>query len=88
MKFVEFLIFLCRIAHEHYKTGPYNPEPLYLKIEHLMSHFLSHLSLSPTFLFGEKFGLDLKAERKRAKKKYKQLLQQQKRFKETGEPVD
>lgn len=88
MKFVEFLVFLCRISHEHYKTGIYKGESLYLKLDHLMPSFLTLLNLSPIFLFGEKFEADEKLERKRAKQRQAKLVKQQKRFKETGEPVD
>ena len=43
MKYVEFLVFLCRTAHEHYKNfkgGVYNKEKLYKKLDRLMSVFL------------------------------------------------
>lgn len=88
MKFVEFLVFLCRISEEHYKNSPYEGELLYLKLEHLMSRFLSPLNLSCLFLFGEKFQKDEKDERKRAKARQKKLIEAQKKSKETGEPVD
>ena len=55
MKFVEFIVFVCRIAHEHYNGSPYHNELLYLKLDHLMPSFLAYLSMSPAFLFGEKF---------------------------------
>ena len=84
MKFVEFLVFLCRIAYEHYKGGPYDGEQLYLKLDHLMSAFLSPLNLQPLFLFGEKFSKDEKDERKRAKARQKKLAEAQKKSKETG----
>lgn len=69
MKFVEFLVFICRISQEHYNGGPYKDEQMYLKLEHLMPSFLSQLQLSPAFLFGEKFAADEKIERKRAKER-------------------
>ena len=55
MKYVEFIVFLCRIAHEHYNKGPYEKELLYLKLDKLLPAFLSPLNLNPVFLFGEKF---------------------------------
>lgn len=58
MKFVEFLVFLCRIAQEHYSKTVYKEELMYLKLEHLMPFYLQPLNLSPSFLFGEKFDLD------------------------------
>ena len=45
MKYVEFLVLLCRVAHEHYEGGPYAKELLYLKLDHLMPAFLAYLHL-------------------------------------------
>ena len=45
MRYVEFLVFLCRIAHEHYENSPYKKEPLYIKLDHLMGLFLSFYNL-------------------------------------------
>lgn len=36
MKFVEFLVFLCRIAYENYQGTPYETEHMYLKLEKCM----------------------------------------------------
>ena len=58
MKYVEWLVFLCRIAHEHYKGGPYEKELLYLKLDHLMPSILGYLNLLPLFLFGEQFAIE------------------------------
>ena len=41
MKFVEFLVFLCRIAHEHYMKTVYKEELLYIKLDHLMPSYLA-----------------------------------------------
>eukprot|EP00354_Favella_ehrenbergii_P005340 CAMPEP_0170455130 /NCGR_PEP_ID=MMETSP0123-20130129/3174_1 /TAXON_ID=182087 /ORGANISM="Favella ehrenbergii, Strain Fehren 1" /LENGTH=94 /DNA_ID=CAMNT_0010718119 /DNA_START=244 /DNA_END=528 /DNA_ORIENTATION=- len=77
-----------RIAHEHYLGTGYEPELLYLKLDHLMPLFLQPLNLSPIFLFGEKFAKDEKDERKRAKTRQKKLNEAQKKHKETGEAID
>ena len=58
MKYVEWLVFLCRIAHEHFKGGPYEKELLYLKLDHLMPSILGYLNLLPLFLFGEQFAIE------------------------------
>ena len=55
MKYVEFLVFLCRVSFEYYRTGPYHGEYLYLKLDKLMPSFLAYMSLQPNFLFGDKF---------------------------------
>ena len=72
MKYVEFLVFLCRIAHEHYqnfKKGAYQAEKLYKKLDRLMAAFLEAQHLAPTFLFGDKFDLDEKKDFKKYKLK-------------------
>lgn len=45
MRYVEFLVFLCRISYEHYKNSPYHKEPLYKKLDHLMPNFLAPYNL-------------------------------------------
>ena len=71
MKYVEFLVFLCRVAHEHYNGSPYESELLYLKLDHLMPAFLAFLNLQPQFLFGEKFKIELEEEKRNANRKRK-----------------
>jgi len=88
MKYVEFLVFLCRVAHEHFKGGPYEKEESYLKLDHLMPVFLSFLNLQPIFLFGEKFTVDIEAEHARARRRKKKLRQMEKQHQLTGEPID
>ena len=66
MKYVEFLIFLCRIAYEHYRGTPYENELMYLKLEKLIPKFLVVLNLQPLFLYGEEF--EYKPQPKKAKK--------------------
>ena len=53
MKYVEFLVFLCRIAHEHYESTEHKHELLYLKLDHLLPSFLGTINLDCIFLFGE-----------------------------------
>ena len=66
MSFVEFVVFLCRIAHEHYEGTPYSDELLYLKLEHLVPIFLNYHGPQATpWLYGEKFTLDAKADEKK-----------------------
>ena len=55
MKYVEFLVFLCRVAHEHYQQTEHAQEPLCIKLDQLLPAFLAYISLQPTFLFGLKF---------------------------------
>lgn len=55
MKFVEFLVFLCRIVYEHYRGTPYENEMMYLKLEKIIPKMLDVLYLQPLFLFGEEF---------------------------------
>ena len=88
MKYVEFLVFLCRITHEHYLGSPYEKELLYLKLDHLMPAFLAFVGAQPTFLFGEKFKVELQEEATKAKRRRKQLKKAIKRARDTGQPVD
>jgi len=66
MKYVEFLVFLCRIAYEHYRGSHYENEMMYLKLEKLIPKFLNVLNLQPIFLFYEEF--EYKPMVKKAKK--------------------
>lgn len=74
MKFVEFLVFICRIAKEHYDNSPYEKEAHYLKMDHLMPLFLKECSLEPNFLFGEKFEHDKMLEKKRKRRNKRKIL--------------
>lgn len=58
MRFVEFIVFICRISHQHYSKTKYKDELLYLKLEHLIPKYLEQFGLNPVFLFGEKFKID------------------------------
>ena len=66
MKYVEFIVFLCRIAYEHYRGTPYENEMMYLKLEKILPKFLLVLNLQPVFLFYEEF--EYKPHVKKAKK--------------------
>ena len=55
MKFVEFLVFICRIAFERYRDSPYESEHMYLKLEKTLPQFLESMNLVPMFLFYEEF---------------------------------
>jgi hypothetical protein len=88
MKYVEFIVFLCRIAHEHYKGGPYEKEFLYLKLDHLMPAMLDYLNLQALFLFEEKFSLEVQEEKLAHKRRRQKLKRAQLKHKETGQPVD
>ena len=77
MKYVEFLVFLCRITFEEYKDGPYDKELLYLKLDHLMPAYLAYSGLQPMFLFGEKFSREEEEEKllvKRKKQKLRRMM--------------
>ena len=65
MKFTEFLVFLCRVSHEHYKKTAYKDELLYLKLEHLLPRYLEQYGLNPVYLYGEKFKIDQAKEDRR-----------------------
>lgn len=55
MKYYEFLVFLCRIAYEHYRGTPYENELMYLKMEKLLPKLLDPFNVVPVFLFYEEF---------------------------------
>lgn len=55
MKYVEFLVFICRISYEHYRGTPYENEMMHLKIEHTLPMYCNVINAVPLFLFNEKF---------------------------------
>ena len=73
MTYVEFLVFLCRISHEHYEGTPYKAELNYLKLDHLMPAFLSPFNLAPAFAFGEKFEVEAEIEMKKLVRRRRKL---------------
>ena len=75
MMFVEFLVFLCRIAHEHYESTPYKGELNYLKLDHLMPAILNVFNLTPAFLFNEKFEIEAEIEMKKLLRRKRKLEQ-------------
>lgn len=75
MKYVEFLVFLCRVSHEHYKGTVYEKELLYKKLDHLLPSMLAPLYLQPQFLFGEKFALDEEKDKVRHRRRKRRLKQ-------------
>ena len=88
MKYVEFIVFLCRICHQHYVGGPYEGELLYLKLEHLMPSILGYKNLAPLFLFGERFSIEEERDRKKNKRRKQRLIDQFQGAKKGGRPVD
>lgn len=70
MKFTEFVVFLCRVAFEHYRGSHYENEMMYLKIEKLLPRYLSVIYAEPLFLYNEEF--EYKPMVKKSKKKKKQ----------------
>ena len=60
MRFVEFLVFLCRITNEHYMQSEHKDELLYKKLDHMLPVYLNHIGLSPTFQYDEKFKAEIK----------------------------
>lgn len=73
MVYVEFLVFLCRIAQEHYSSTPYKDELLYLKLDHLLPAILNAFNLTPAFLFNQTFELEAELEAKRLIKRKRKL---------------
>lgn len=84
MKYVEFLVFICRIAKEHYEGSPYMKETHYLKMDHLMPIFLKECNLEPNFLFGEKFEYDKMIEKKRKRRNKRKILKAKKQAEKDG----
>jgi len=69
MKFVEFIVFLCRISHFHYEKTSHRKELLYVKLDHLIPNFLEYKDLYPTYRLGILFASEAKAAAKKYKKK-------------------
>lgn len=55
MKYVEFIVFLSRLAFQHYKDTPYHMELMYIKIDKMLPRFLAPLNLTPMFSFNDEF---------------------------------
>lgn len=66
MKFVEFIVFLCRVTYEHYRGTHYENELMYLKLEKTIPMYLNVIGVNPLFLFYEDF--EYKPPAKKAKK--------------------
>ena len=71
MKYVEFLLFICRLAHEIYKGSREETEmPLYEKIENILDPLLSTVKLKKVFSYSAKLReekqkqMELEEERK------------------------
>ena len=88
MTYVEFLVFLCRIAHEHYESTPYKNELNYLKLDHLMPSILNVFNLTPAFLFNEKFEIEAEIEMKKLLRRKRKLEQRRQGAIAIGVPVD
>ena len=88
MKYVEFLVFLCRSAFEHYRNTPYQGELLYLKLDKLMPSFLAYMNLQPNFLFGDRFAAEEEQEMLKAKRQRQKLRRAQARARKDGTAVD
>lgn len=78
MKYVEFLIFLCRITHEHYQKSPYKKEPLSNKLDHKIDDYLAFVHQEPIFKLGELFQAERQMAIKLYKRKKRQLMRQAK----------
>ena len=48
MSFVEFLVFLCRAAHEVYIGTAEEAQPLYVKLDVVLKQVLKSVGLAPT----------------------------------------
>ena len=73
MKYVEFLVFLCRITYYHYMGSQYEDELLYLKLDHLLPALVGYIGLPPTFLFNDKFKLEEQEELRKMKRRRRDL---------------
>lgn len=70
MRYAEFLVFLCRIAYEHYRNTPYHNELMYLKIDKMLPTFLFPNNLNQAFTFNDEFEYKpIKRARRVVKKK-------------------
>jgi len=83
MKYVEFLVFICRIAKEHYDGTPYENELEYLKVDHLMATFIKDAG-EPLFLFGEKFEHDKMLEKRRKRRNKRNILKAKRKAQQEG----
>jgi hypothetical protein len=60
----EFVVFMCRITYEHYRTTSYHNESMYLKMDRLLPTWLVPIDILPTFSYKEEFNYDKKKARK------------------------
>ena len=86
MKYTEFLVFICRIAYEHYRGTPYENEMLYLKMEKILPKYLAVFNLTCIFLFEEDFEYKPVVKKKKIlKTKEKKVVDSDESVKETTE---
>lgn len=88
MKFVEFIVFICRICHEHYSKTEYAEELLHLKINALMPQLLSSLNVPPLFVSDEKFSIDIEKRKKKMRRKMSKIYVRITQMKKFGQEVD
>ena len=84
MSYVEFLVFLCRITHEHYETTEHKNEEFFKKVDHMLPMFLDYVGLKCDFQFHELFATEIK-EYQRAYMRRKRQFEKEKK-KAGGKP--
>lgn len=88
MKFVEFMVFICRISHEHYSKTDYVEELLHLKVNYLMPLLVSPLNLLPLFVSDEKFLIDAEKEKKKLRRRMSKLNVHMTQMKKFGQEIE
>ena len=88
MKFVEFIVFICRISAEHFKGTQHEQEPLSLKIDNLMPKYCAPFFLEPAFTNGLKFKGEIARMKERLKRRQRRLKRAYQTAKKTNKEVD
>ena len=88
MKYVEFLVFLCRITKEHYESTEHKAEAFFKKLDHMMPRFLDYVGLKCVFQYEELFATEIKDQYRKFIRKKKQFNKAERKAAAAGEELD
>lgn len=88
MKYVEFVVFICRVSFEHFKGTQHENEPLSLKIDNLLPKFCAPLYLEPAFTNGLKFKGEIARMKEKLKRRQRRLKRHYQAIQKTKKEVD
>ena len=88
MKYVEFLVFLCRITHEHYQSTEHKAESFYKQLDHLLPVFLDYARLKCDWNFEDLFATEIKEQYRNFMRRKRKFLKEEQKAKALGNELD